>query len=109
MDPLFYKKISNRIQEKEEDSLEAGRVPRTVCVELLGNLVDVCVPGDVVQVAGVVKAASTDLDATGARVRGKDKTLFVLYIEANSITNSKRSGSTSKLVGFFFINKFYSN
>jgi DNA helicase MCM8 len=44
-----------RLQELEADSADAGRVPRTLEVELCDDLVDSCVPGDVCTVGGVVK------------------------------------------------------
>lgn len=34
-----------KLQEIENDSSEAGRIPRTVEVELHENLVDTCIPG----------------------------------------------------------------
>jgi DNA helicase MCM8 len=45
------------LQELEADSADAGRVPRTLEVELSEDLVDTCVPGDVVTVGGVVKVS----------------------------------------------------
>ena len=44
--------------ESTEHQLDAGRVPRTVVVELTEGLVDRVVPGDVATVTGVVKALS---------------------------------------------------
>lgn len=43
-----------------DDGAEAGRVPRTLECELTSDLVDSCVPGDVVTVCGVVKVISAD-------------------------------------------------
>jgi DNA helicase MCM8 len=44
-----------RLQELEADIADAGRVPRTLEVELCDDLVDSCTPGDVVTIGGVVK------------------------------------------------------
>ena len=63
-------------------------MPRTVDVELTEDLVDYCVPGDVVTVAGIVRA--TKCEATG---RANQRTLYQLYIKANSITHI---GKTTK-------------
>jgi DNA helicase MCM8 len=70
------------------DKKDPGRVPRTVECELTEDLVDSCVPGDVVTVAGTVKAQTPEQDKN---FRGKDKSkaLFVLYIDANAIDNAK--------------------
>lgn len=42
---------------------EEGRIPRTVECELTEDLVDACVPADVVTVCGIVKTFNTDADA----------------------------------------------
>jgi len=56
------------------------RIPRSVEVELYDDLVDVCVPGDVVTVCGEVKVVSTE------EGKGKqDQCMFLLYIEASSL------------------------
>jgi DNA helicase MCM8 len=52
-----------RLQEHLADDAESGRVPRTVECELTEDLVDSCVPGDVVTVTGIVKVISVDAAA----------------------------------------------
>ena len=42
-------------------------MPRTVECELTNDLVDVCVPGDVITVCGLVKAINTDMDVGGGK------------------------------------------
>ncbi|ELU16340.1 hypothetical protein CAPTEDRAFT_101979 [Capitella teleta] len=75
-----------QIQEIINDSQrESGRIPRTVDCELSCDLVDSCVPGDIVALTGVVKVMNSD----EGRGRQKDKCMFLLYIAANSITNAK--------------------
>ncbi|KAG6550803.1 hypothetical protein Mapa_007707 [Marchantia paleacea] len=68
---------------------EEGRIPRTVDCELTEDLVDACVPADVVTVCGIVKTFNTDADA--GKAKGKGDGLFYLCIEAVSIVNSKIS------------------
>ena len=68
-----------RIQELSTDET-GGRVPRTVDCELTEDLVDSCLPGDVVTVAGIVRA--TKCDANGAN---NSRTLYQLYIKVNSV------------------------
>ena len=37
-----------------------GRIPRTIECELTSDLVDSCVPGDMVTITGIVKASSSE-------------------------------------------------
>uniref|UniRef100_A0A8C5SJI8 DNA helicase MCM8 n=1 Tax=Laticauda laticaudata TaxID=8630 RepID=A0A8C5SJI8_LATLA len=78
---------SIKIQElMSDDQREAGRIPRTIECELVHDLVDSCVPGDVITVAGIVKVSNTE---EGASRNKNDKCVFLLYLEANSISNTK--------------------
>ncbi|XP_006894297.1 PREDICTED: DNA helicase MCM8 isoform X3 [Elephantulus edwardii] len=77
---------SIKIQElMSDDHREAGRIPRTIECELVHDLVDSCVPGDIVTVTGIVKVSNAE---EGSRNKN-DKCMFLLYIEANSVSNSK--------------------
>lgn len=50
-----------RVQELiSDDQRESGRIPRTVECELTQDLVDSCVPGDMVTITGVIKVSSDD-------------------------------------------------
>ncbi|XP_044516640.1 DNA helicase MCM8 isoform X2 [Gracilinanus agilis] len=61
---------SIKIQElMSDDQREAGRIPRTIECELVQDLVDSCVPGDIVTITGIVKVSNTE--------------------DANSISNTK--------------------
>ncbi|KAM6956402.1 DNA helicase MCM8 [Aplochiton taeniatus] len=66
---------------------EAGRIPRTVECHLTSDLCDSCVPGDTVTVTGVVRVTN-EASVGGSRGK-KDQCMFLLYIEANSVSNSK--------------------
>ncbi|XP_008239426.1 PREDICTED: probable DNA helicase MCM8 [Prunus mume] len=79
-----------RIQEllKPEDH-EDGRVPRTVECELLEDLVDACIPGDVVTVTGIIRVINNYMDIGGGKSKGKSQGIYYLYLEAVSIKNSK--------------------
>jgi DNA helicase MCM8 len=92
---------TTRLQEIFNDDLrEAGRIPRTVDCELTCDLVDSCVPGDLVTVSGIVKV--TNSNEAGRAARQHDMCVFLLFIDANSLTNSKGhvatvdSGSSGK-------------
>ncbi|XP_044516641.1 DNA helicase MCM8 isoform X3 [Gracilinanus agilis] len=77
---------SIKIQElMSDDQREAGRIPRTIECELVQDLVDSCVPGDIVTITGIVKVSNTE---DGSRNKN-DKCMFLLYVEANSISNTK--------------------
>lgn len=76
-----------RVQElMSDDQREAGRIPRTVECELSQDLVDSCVPGDMVTITGIVKVSNIK---DGGFKNKNNKCLFLLYIEANSVSNSK--------------------
>jgi len=79
-----------RIQELESDLADAGRVPRTLEVELCEDLVDAAVPGDVVTVGGIIKAMEVDVAAGKGSSRGSS--LCLLYMDARSVASHK-SGS----------------
>ncbi|KAG5086558.1 hypothetical protein JHK82_053955 [Glycine max] len=79
-----------RVQEllKPEDH-EEGRVPRTVECELTQDLVDACIPGDVVTVTGIIRGINTYMDIGGGKSKNKNQGFYYLYLEAVSIKNSK--------------------
>ncbi|XP_072246673.1 DNA helicase MCM8 [Leuresthes tenuis] len=68
---------------------ETGRIPRTVECHLTSDLCDSCVPGDTVTVTGIVRVLND-----GYSRANKDQCLFLLYIDATSISNTK--GQMSK-------------
>jgi len=84
-----------RLQEQlTEDATEAGRIPRTVEVECTNDLINSCAPGDVIKVCGTVKHILTE-QATGGG-KSHSKSLFFLYIEANSVRNARQKAGQSK-------------
>jgi DNA helicase MCM8 len=87
-----------RIQE-QVDKKDPGRVPRTVECELNEDLVDSCIPGDVVVICGVVKVQAPEQEK--GRPKDKSKSLYLIYIDVNSLDNSKNmdNGKTD-LVNF---------
>jgi DNA helicase MCM8 len=79
-----------RLQEIVDDDREAGRIPRTVDVDLTNDLVDCCVPGDIVTVGGIVRSIKTEGDRGGGNQQAK--ALYFLFLEANSVVNTKKKG-----------------
>eukprot|EP01097_Dermamoeba_algensis_P009000 TRINITY_DN6200_c0_g1_i1.p1 TRINITY_DN6200_c0_g1~~TRINITY_DN6200_c0_g1_i1.p1 ORF type:complete len:798 (-),score=180.44 TRINITY_DN6200_c0_g1_i1:52-2406(-) len=79
-----------RLQESHADYIDAGRVPRTVEVELTEDLVDFCVPGDFVSVCGVVKVVNTDVPPGKNFQSQQNKGVFLIYIDALSVVNDKQ-------------------
>ena len=71
------------------EQIDQGRIPRTIECELTQDLVDCCIPGDVVTVTGVVKARRTQVKAGN-----KNKALYVLYLDANSVENGNENESS---------------
>ena len=55
-------------------------------------LVDSVVPGDVVKICGTVKVS----DAADNKSQQRDKSMFLLYISANSVENCKESQKTNE-------------
>jgi len=83
-----------KVQEVDNSLADAGRVPRTVEVELTQGLVDSCIPGDVVTIVGIVKSVNADHAAGKAGKRAASNSLFLLYVSANSVTNNRSNSST---------------
>ncbi|MDT7866124.1 MAG: ATP-binding protein [Desulfurococcales archaeon] len=68
------------VQEKPED-VPGGQMPRSIEVQLRGDIVDSVRPGDRISVVGIVKLS-------GASERSP---LYELYIDANSVRVSERA------------------
>ncbi|CAN0075799.1 unnamed protein product [Ascophyllum nodosum] len=84
-----------KLQEIDDDNSEAGRIPRTVEVELHEDLVDTCIPGDVVTVSGMVKSVNAEFASGRMNKRAKASGLYLVYLEANSLTNSRQDNNNS--------------
>ncbi|KAI5019106.1 hypothetical protein ZWY2020_043994 [Hordeum vulgare] len=79
-----------RIQElSSAENREEGRVPRTIECELTEDLVDCCIPGEVITVAGIVKVLNNYMDVGGGKSKSRNQGLYYLYLEAISVRNSK--------------------
>lgn len=75
-----------RIQEPLNDEQETkGKVPKVLDVELLDNLVNICMPGDDITLTGIIKVQGVD-DATKIQAG----TPFSLYMKAITVINNKR-------------------
>ncbi|KAG8085871.1 hypothetical protein GUJ93_ZPchr0010g7251 [Zizania palustris] len=74
-----------RIQEiSSSEGHEEGRVPRTIECELTEDLVDCCIPGEIVTITGIVKVLNNYMDVGGGKSKGKNQGLYYLYLEAIS-------------------------
>ncbi|XP_074661306.1 DNA helicase MCM8-like [Tubulanus polymorphus] len=83
-----------RVQEIiTDDQKESGRIPRIVDCDLTNDLVDSCVPGDMVIISGVVKVTNSD---AGHNRNTKDKCMFFMYVQANSLVNTKGSKNSTE-------------
>lgn len=79
-----------RIQElASAENREEGRVPRTIECELTEDLVDCCIPGEIVTVTGIVKVLNNYMDVGGGKSKSRNQGLYYLYLEAISVRNSK--------------------
>ncbi|XP_023744947.1 probable DNA helicase MCM8 [Lactuca sativa] len=95
--PIDFQKI--RIQELlKSEHHEEGRVPRTVECELVEDLVDMCIPGDVVTVTGIIRVINNYMDIGGGKSKGRNQGLYYLYLEGVSVKNSKSQSEETESV-----------
>jgi DNA helicase MCM8 len=88
-----------RLQEIVEDShKEAGRIPRTIDCELTDDLIDCCIPGDIVTISGIVKRLGGESGQSGP---AQNKALFHLYLHANSMVSLKATEGPGKTAAHF--------
>ncbi|XP_023641156.1 probable DNA helicase MCM8 isoform X2 [Capsella rubella] len=92
---IDFQKIRVQELQKPEDH-EDGRVPRTVECELTEDLVDTCIPGDVVTVTGIIGVINNYMDIGGGKSKSKNQGFYYLFIEAVSVKNSKRQSAFDK-------------
>ncbi|ANM65103.1 minichromosome maintenance 8 [Arabidopsis thaliana] len=89
---IDFQKIRVQELQKPEDH-EEGRVPRTVECELMEDLVDICIPGDVVTVTGIIGVINNYMDIGGGKSKTKNQGFYYLFIEAVSVKNTKRQSA----------------
>ncbi|CAN8259931.1 unnamed protein product [Cochlearia groenlandica] len=89
---IDFQKIRVQEVQKPEDH-EEGRVPRTVECELMEDLVDTCIPGDVVTVTGIIGVINNYMDIGGGKSKSKNQGFYYLFIEAVSVKNSKKQSA----------------
>jgi MCM OB domain len=85
-----------RIQETQDEAFaHAGRTPRQLVVELSGDLVDACRPGDTVLVAAIVSAVNTSLQQGKYGKRAQETSTYTLYLRGHSVTTTSESSDRS--------------
>lgn len=77
------------LREIEDELQEEGRMPRTIDAELFSDLIDTCIPGDVVTICGIVRI----LTVQKAGFNRNASCLYYIYIEANSTTTTRSRDS----------------
>ena len=83
-----------RLQETQDEStVDAGRTPRQINVEVTHELVDTVNTGDVVHVAGIVRAVNSAVAAGRGGKRAQETATYKLYITANTIVNTSNNGA----------------
>lgn len=89
--PPWYNFYFDRVQELlGSENHEQGRVPRTVDCELTEDLVDSCIPGNVVTVTGIIKVINNYMDVGGGML--KHKVLYNIIYAAHFINKRKKKG-----------------
>ncbi|EEY69900.1 DNA replication licensing factor MCM8 [Phytophthora infestans T30-4] len=84
------KPLVTRLQEMETTDVGPGRMPRMIEVELYEDLVDSCIPGNVVTISGIVKSINSEIHEGRYGKRAQANSLYILYISANSVENSAK-------------------
>ncbi|KAG0243034.1 DNA replication licensing factor mcm8 [Mortierella sp. GBA43] len=75
-----------RLQEKlPDDRMDSGRVPRTIDCEVTNDLVDRVIPGDVVEITGIVKVAQSEKNYSRIKT---GNTMYLLYLDVNYLQKS---------------------
>ncbi|KAF9951921.1 DNA replication licensing factor mcm8 [Mortierella alpina] len=75
-----------RLQEKlPDDRMDSGRVPRTIECEVVNDLVDRVIPGDVVEITGIVKVSQSEKSYSRVKT---GNTMYLLYIDVNYLIKS---------------------
>lgn len=82
---------------------DQGRIPRTIECELRDELVDGCIPGDIVTISGIVKARKVK-DAGNSRTA--QKSLFLLYVSVNCVENGNKNQNGKLDVFKFTVNDY---
>jgi len=70
------------------DTSDSGRVPKMLECEVTEDLIDKCIPGDVLTVCGVIKSMAT------SKVRTATTSMYSLYLETNSIVRHSKDESS---------------
>ena len=83
-----------RLQEAAEKSTQ-GRIPITKEVEVVGEEVDKCVPGDVVTVVGVVRAVSVS-ETRGVGSRGVGRSGVAIAQRGSGRGGAKKAGQAGR-------------
>ncbi|TMW66782.1 hypothetical protein Poli38472_014094 [Pythium oligandrum] len=89
VETVDYQKI--KVQEMESSDAGPGRIPRMIEVELYEDLVDSCIPGNVVTISGTVKSINSEIHGGRYGKRAQANSLYILYLSANSVENSTKS------------------
>ncbi|KAK3843012.1 MAG: Mcm8 protein [Linnemannia gamsii] len=75
-----------RLQEKLPDErIDSGRVPRTIDCEVVNDLVDRVIPGDVVEFTGIVKVSQSQKSYSRVKT---GNTMYLLYLDVNYLVKS---------------------
>ncbi|KAG0211617.1 DNA replication licensing factor mcm8 [Mortierella sp. GBA30] len=75
-----------RLQEKlPDDRMDSGRVPRTIECEVVNDLVDRVIPGDVVEITGIVKVSQAEKSYSKVKT---GNTMYLLYLDVNYLAKS---------------------
>lgn len=92
-----------KVKIQEKLYVENSQVPRTIDLELSGDLVDSIIPGDVATISGIVKVISKDQGTS----RSVGNQLYQLYIDAHSVEKVKDTVENEKNNVSFTVKDLY--
>lgn len=83
-----------KVQELEMVENDVARIPRSFDVEVRHDLINMCIPGDIVKIVGVIKTIQNEAPRSFKGNR-RESGLHTLYLVANSLVKIKKTSSSS--------------
>ena len=83
-----------KVQELEMVEDDVARIPRCFDVEVRHDLINMCIPGDIVKIVGVIKTIQNEAPRN-FKGNKRESGLHTLYLVANSLVKIKKTSTSS--------------
>jgi len=83
-----------KVQELEMIEDDVARIPRSFDVEVRHDLINMCIPGDIVKIVGVIKTIQNEAPRN-FKGNKRESGLHTLYLVANSLVKIKKISSVA--------------